>query len=102
MVVILGRMRPLVAEVYRTGGEKVYVCARHPNGLIERDYRELLAAHREAKHWNWQFRVRDAGVYARGSVRHPDHATVTLHDWHQVMMNTENTTRQMANLAFID
>jgi len=92
----------LVAEVYRTGGEKVYVCARHPNGLIERDYRELLAAHREAKHWNWQFRVRDAGVYARGSVRHPDHATVTLHDWHQVMMNTENTTRQMANLAFID
>jgi hypothetical protein len=41
-------------------------------------------------------------VYARGSVRHPDHATVTLHDWHQVMMNTENTTRQMANLAFID
>jgi len=92
----------LVAQVYRTGGEKVYVCARHPNGLTERECRRLLDTTCEAKHWNWQFRVRNAGVYARGSVRHPDHATVTLHDWHQVMMNTENTTGQMANLAFID
>jgi hypothetical protein len=41
-------------------------------------------------------------VFARGTVRHRDHATITLHGWHQVWMNTENTTRQMANVAFLD
>ena len=52
--------------------------------------------------WGWQRRVRNAGVFARGTVRHRDHATITLHEWHQVWMNTENTTRQMANVAFLD
>jgi hypothetical protein len=50
----------------------------------------------------WERRVRDAGVYARGSVRHPDHATIALHEWHRVWMNTENKTRQTANVAFLD
>jgi hypothetical protein len=35
-------------------------------------------------------------------LRHPDHATITLPCWHQVLMNTENATRQMANVAFLD
>jgi hypothetical protein len=46
--------------------------------------------------------VRNAAVYARGPVRHRDHATLTLHDWHEVLMNTESETRQMANVAFLD
>jgi hypothetical protein len=50
----------------------------------------------------WQQRVRNAGVFARGTVRHRDHATITLHEWHQVWMNMEDTTRQMANVAFLD
>ena len=92
----------LVAEVYRSGGENVYVCPRYPNGLTEQAYHKVLAQNREAKGWGWQQRVRDAGVFARGSVRHRDHATITLHGWHQVWMNTENTTRQKANVAFLD
>ncbi len=92
----------IVAQVFRTGGETVYVCPRHPNGVTAAEYNRLIAANSEAKHWGWQQRTRNAGVYARGTVRHPDHATITLRDWHQVWMNTENTTRQKANVAFLD
>jgi hypothetical protein len=91
-----------VAELYRTGGEVVMACWKFPNGVTESEYRRLIADDREAKRWSWQRRVRNAGVFARGTVRHPDHATITLRDWHRVLMNTENTTRQMANVAFLD
>jgi len=91
-----------VAELYRTGGETVYVCPRYPNGITEREYKRLVAERPAASRWGWERRVRDAGVYARGTVRHPDHATITLHEWHRVWMNTENKTRQKANVAFLD
>ena len=91
-----------VEELCRTGGETVYVCSRYPNGVTEREYKKLVAENDGANRWGWERRVRDARVLARGTVRHPDHATITLHEWHQVWMNTENKTRQMANVAFLD
>jgi hypothetical protein len=45
---------------------------------------------------------RDPLVYARGTVRHSDHATITLPDWHRVVMNTETQSRSMRNMAFLD
>ena len=42
------------------------------------------------------------GVYARGTVRHSDHETITLPVWHRVIMNTETQSRTMANVAFLD
>jgi hypothetical protein len=92
----------MVAEVFRTGGERILICSRHPNGVSETEYKRILATTPGADRWGWQGRVRGAAVYARGAVRHRDHATLTLHDWHQVLMNTESKTRQMANVAFID
>jgi hypothetical protein len=92
----------MVAEVFRTGGERVVICSRHPNGVSEAVYQRILATTHGAERWGWQRRVRNAAVYARGAVRHRDHATLTLHDWHLVLMNTESKTRQMANVAFID
>ena len=92
----------MVAEVFRTGGERILICNRHPNGVSETEYKRILATTPGADRWGWQRRVRSAAVYARGAVRHRDHATLTLHDWHQVLMNTESKTRQMANVAFID
>ena len=41
-------------------------------------------------------------VYVRGRIRHRDNNTVTLHVWHQVVMNTENQSRAMRNVAFLD
>ena len=40
--------------------------------------------------------------YARGTVRHSDHDTITLPFWHCVVMNTETQSRTMANVAFLD
>jgi hypothetical protein len=91
-----------VAELYRSGGETVQVCPRYPNGLTVAAYNRLIARKPEAKSWGWVQMRRNAGVFARGTVRHPDHATITLPCWHQVLMNTENSTRQMANVAFLD
>jgi hypothetical protein len=46
--------------------------------------------------------VRDPEVYAKGAVRHPDHATIRLVGWHRVLMNTEQGARAMRHVAFID
>ncbi len=87
---------------YRTGGETVYVCNRHPNGILEAQYRKILSGNGNAKNWGWQIMRRNPGVYVHGRVRHSDHATITLQGWHQVVMNTENQSRAMQNVAFLD
>jgi len=79
-----------------------HVCSRHPNGILPKDYRELLRANPKAAHWGWRVMRRNPGVYARGSVRHSDHATIDLPFWHRVLMNTEAQSRTMANVAFLD
>ena len=38
----------------------------------------------------------------KGGVRHPDHATIRLHGWHRVLMNTEREARAMQHVAFLD
>ena len=92
----------LVSELYRTGGEMVHVCSRHPNGVTPAQYNALLAREPKAKAWGWTVMRRNPGVYARGTVRHRDHATITLPFWHQVLMNTESESPTMRNLAFLD
>ena len=87
---------------YRTGGETVYVCRRHPNGVTETQYQSILAGSPKAKGWGWRTMRRNPGVYVRGRVRHADHATLTLHGWHQVLMNTEGQSKAMRNVAFLD
>jgi hypothetical protein len=87
---------------YRTGGETVYVCPRRPSGVTEAQYQVLLAGNPKAKGWGWRQMRRNPGVYVKGRVRHPDHATITLHGWHRVVMNTEGQSRAMRNVAFLD
>jgi len=87
---------------YRTGGETVYVCSRHPNGVIEAQYKVILAGNTKAKGWGWRTMRRNPGVYVKGRIRHPDHATITLHGWHRVLMNTESQSKAMRNVAFLD
>lgn len=92
----------IVGEVCRFGGEEVYVCGKYPNGLPAEEYHSLIARKPAEKKLGWQRMMRNPGVYARGTVRHPDHQTITLRGWHQVLMNTETQSRTMANLAFLD
>ena len=92
----------MVEELIRTGGELIYVCRHHPNGLREKEFRKLIKQRPSAKNWNWQTQRINPGVFARGDIRHPDHRTITLHDWYRVLMNTENESRTMSKVAFID
>lgn len=87
---------------YRTGGEVVYVCNRHPNGVTESVYRTILSRNSQAKNWGWRAMRRNPGVFVHGRVRHADHATITLHGWHRVLMNTEGESSAMRNVAFLD
>lgn len=92
----------VVEQLHRVGGELVYVCPNRPNGLTEDQYRHMLRSNPAAANWGWQALRRNPRVYARGTVRHSDHATITLPDWHRVMLNTETETPTMSNVAFID
>lgn len=98
-----GRGKPhQVEELARIGGTRVHVCSEFPNGLTEGEYQQYVRERPERARMGWRVMVRDAGVYARGAVRHPDHATITLPCWHRVLMNTETQSRTMAHVAFLD
>lgn len=87
-------------ELFRIGGETVYVSGAAPNGLTEDEYRILSDA--ERRRLNWRVMRRNPRVYVRGRVRHRDHKTVTLDGWHQVLSNTEDQSYAMRNIAFLD
>jgi hypothetical protein len=87
---------------YRSGGETVFVTERYPNGLLERQYRDVLLRNSAAKKWRWWTARRNPTLYAKGRVRHSDHATIVLHDWHQVLMNRESDAPAMRHVAFLD
>jgi hypothetical protein len=77
----------------------VYVSARYPKGLTAEEYKKLSASGRNQ---GFTIMKRDAAVYVRGKMSHPDHQTVTLDGWHRVLMNTENRSSAMRFLAFLD
>jgi hypothetical protein len=86
-------------ECYRSGGDTVYVSAKYPTGLTAEEYKKLPASERST---GFNIMKRDAAVYVRGKMSHPDHETVTLNGWHRVLMNTENRSSAMRFLAFLD
>ncbi|MCA8999365.1 MAG: hypothetical protein KDA80_20390 [Planctomycetaceae bacterium] len=98
-----GRGKPHMCEfLYRTGGTTVYVCGQFPNGLTEKERKALLGRNPRAAKFNWTAMQRDPTVFVRGRVSHWDHATIDLDGWHRVAMNTENQSRAMEFVAFLD
>lgn len=89
----------VVEQCYRSGGETVYVSAKYPAGISAGEYNRLPERERKL---GFTMMKRDANVYVRGEVRHPDHETVTLNGWHRVLMNTENRSIALRYLAFLD
>jgi hypothetical protein len=88
--------------LYRSGGEAVMVCSRHPRGVSIEQYRKILSARPEAARWGWSAMRRNPGVYVRGHVSHPDHKTIVLDGWHRVLMNTESEAPGSGNVVFLD
>lgn len=89
----------IVEEVYRSGGETVYVSRNHPNGLTASQYKALLKRDVQARRLNWTVMRRNPQVYGRGKVRHPDHQTIVLPLWHRIAMNGE---QRVQAVAFLD
>jgi hypothetical protein len=87
---------------YRAGGETVYVCRSYPNGISGAEYKRIIGD--DPGKWNlgWRTMIRNAEVYVQGRISHADHKTIMLHGWHQVLMNTENQSQAMRNVAFLD
>ena len=90
----------MIELAYRRGGQVVWVNHRHPSGISDARYRRLTEKDRRSGSWT-RF-VRDPELFAKGAIRHPDHATVVLHGWHRVVMNTEQNARAMQHVAFLD
>jgi len=80
----------MVQELYREGGQTVYVHPRlAPFGQVEPP-KDMAG---------WRLMKRNPAAFARGSVRHADHATVTFKIWHRIHMNTESRRQ---SLGFLD
>src|SRR5439155_18043833 len=77
-----GAGKPHICQhLYRIGGEKVYVRADYSNGLTKAQYRALSDDERQRA--RWQKMVREARVFVKGSIEHPDHKTIWLPSWPQ-------------------
>ena len=50
----------MVEQLFRTGGETVHVCAKHPNGISEKEYAELLRVNPKAGRWGWRVMRRNS------------------------------------------
>ncbi len=69
------------------------------SGLTEQEKVLYIRQNPEARKWNWSRMTRNPELYVRGWVRHPDHKTIILHDWHRVVVNREVRGR---NVTFLD
>ena len=69
-----GGVRARMQFAYRRGGETVYVYRRYPNGLSAGQF-DGLAGEAAARRLD-VFRSVTPDVFATGTVRHPDHATI--------------------------
>jgi len=97
-----GSKSHICEEVFRTRGETVMVCTKYPAGVLMERYTEIVRSKPKAAKWDWRMMQRGATVYARGTVRHPDHQTIHLDGWHQVLMNTENEAPGRQHVVFLD
>ena len=96
-----GRGTPHLMELaYRSGGTTVYVNRQHPSGISEKRFRQLTDDQRRSGGWTRM--IRDADVFAKGAIRHPDHAKIVLPGWHRVAMNTEQRAKAMQHVVFLD
>jgi hypothetical protein len=92
----------ILEECYRQGQQTIYSCPTYPSGITEKEYVALVEATPCMKYLSWETVVTGPDVYARGRVRHPDHATLHLDTWHRVLVNREHEAYSSAYVTFPD
>jgi hypothetical protein len=76
--------------IVRRGGEVVHFVGNRV--YTDAEFAAACAKDRTLRGRRTRTRVRNPEVFARGYVRHPDHATIVLRGWHRVHLNAEFTT----------
>lgn len=95
-----GGGKPHMCEfLAREGGTQVWVGPGHPNGLTDIEFKRMNIP--RGNHL-WRTMVRDAGVFVKGKITHPDHATIVLKCWHRVLPNMEGRASGARHVAFLD
>ncbi|MCB9235216.1 MAG: hypothetical protein H6581_26410 [Bacteroidia bacterium] len=93
-----GSKSHIVEELVRSGGTTVYA-HRYKNIILsEAEYFEKLGKDPGFKRHEYTARNMNPRVFVRGTVRHPDHYTITLRGWHEVIMNNEPASKFVAFL----
>lgn len=94
---------PHVCEfLVRSGGQTVHVATGYSKVLTGAQHARLLQAKPRLRKLPWRVLRRDMAVFVKGRIRHPDHKTVVLKFWHQVVPNTEGQAVGASNVAFLD
>jgi hypothetical protein len=86
---------------YRSGGETVYVSREFPSGLDAAAHAAHVLKHPNDR-GKFRIMLRNATLFVKGRISHPDHATILLNEWHEVAMNTENLAAARKNVVFLD
>jgi hypothetical protein len=102
----VGSTPHVAAEAVRRGGQvrwfpRISFAAdsRPARGYGEAEMERLARSHPK---WAWRSMLRDPELYVRGTIRHPDHATITLRGWHRMFMNNESLARAGSHVVFLD
>lgn len=95
-----GRSKPHICEeIYREGGELTYIKG---NSFFTPEEFKKATEKDVRQRGGWRSMIRDAQVYARGAIRHPDHYTLYLDGWHIVRMNREDKAPHSEAVVFLD
>jgi hypothetical protein len=89
----------MVSELVRRGGELVYVTRNGRNVLSAMQYEARVRSGKIKNAAEWIPQRMTTEVYVRGKVRHADHKTIVLKEWHRVAMNAEPVSN---NVRFLD
>jgi len=91
----------MVQEMYRVGGKSAWI--RGDQTVSDAEF-ERIKKDNPIRAKMYRRGLVDAKVYVRGWVRHPDHATINLKGWHEVVPNTETTMSagRSVRMSFID
>jgi len=84
-------------ELYRDGGELVYIVGNKE--FTEDEFKKRKALDPNFDKGGSRIMRRNPRAYARGYVRHEDHATIYLKEWHRVLLNAEFTN---SAVSFLD
>jgi hypothetical protein len=90
------RSKPhLCEELYREGGQRVYIVFNQKRGsrvFSEQEYLKRKDQNPDLDQFGVQVRIANPTVFVRGTVRHADHATIHLRGWHRVFLNGEKVS----------